>query len=157
MPEGSIIKCQGRKMGSLRKLSKQCIKELEALNIPYGNIRKVEYAGLGRHLGNCIAYYEGVFDIKISDLFKSNEVEILDLKATIMHGLLHTCDGCNNHGELWRKYAALVDSAYHYEVLGFRTRKQVFLKEKEKGIIHRLKCPGCEGFWNIRDEGYGRG
>lgn len=77
-------------MRSFKKLSNRCIKGLEPLNIPLGNIRKIEYAGLGRYLRNCIAYCEGVFDIQISDLFKSDEVDILGLKAIIMHGLLHT-------------------------------------------------------------------
>jgi len=146
------IRNRGKIMRSLKILLNKCMKELDALNIPYGNIHKIEYADVGKCLGKCIAYYEEVFDIQISELFKNCEADILDLKAIIMHELLHTCDGCNNHGELWRKYAALVDSAYHYDVLGFRTRRQVFLKEKEKEIIHRLVCPNCGGFWNIRDE-----
>lgn len=74
------------------------------------------------------------------------------MKATIMHELLHTCDGCDNHNGICRGYAALADSAYHYDILGFRTCQQVFLKEKEKEIIHKLSCPNCEGVWNIRDE-----
>lgn len=76
----------------------------------------------------------------------------MDLKATVMHELLHTCDGCDNRDGKWRGYAALVDSAYHYDILGFRTRQQVFQKEKEKEIIHKLSCSNCEGFWNIRIE-----
>ena len=126
--------------------------KLDALDIPYGSIHKIEYADLGRCLDNGISCYKGVFDIQISNLFKKAGIDMLDLKATVMHELLHTCAGCGNHDGKWREYAALAESAYHYEILGFRTCQQVFLKEKEKEIIHKLSCPNCEGFWNIRDE-----
>ena len=83
--------------------------ELDALDIPYGSIHKIEYADLGRCLDNGISCYKGVFDIQISNLFKKAGIDILDLKATVMHELLHTCAGCDNHNGMCRGYAALAD------------------------------------------------
>ena len=31
------------------------------------------------------------------------------MKATVMHELLHTCAGCDNHNGMCRGYAALAD------------------------------------------------
>lgn len=47
---------QGGMVRSLKELLDGCMGELDALDIPYGSIHKIEYADLGRCLCNCIAY-----------------------------------------------------------------------------------------------------
>lgn len=85
------------------------MRELDALDILSGSIHKIEYADLGDDLGHCIEYYGDIYNIQISTLLKRAGVDIVDLKATIMYELLHTCDGCDNHNGMCRGYAALAD------------------------------------------------
>lgn len=35
---------------------------------------------------------------------------------TLAHEVLHTCPGCQNHGERWRRYAAQMNAAYGYVI-----------------------------------------
>lgn len=46
---------QGGMMRSLKKLLDGCMRELDALDIPYGSIHKIGHADLGKYLGNCIS------------------------------------------------------------------------------------------------------
>ena len=38
------------------------------------------------------------------------------LRATLLHELLHTCYGCQNHGKRWKAYAQRVGEALGVEI-----------------------------------------
>ena len=60
-----------------------------------------------RRLGCCIRR-EGRFTIQVSQSILGDPQL---LRATLVHELLHTCYGCQNHGKRWKAYAQTAGEA----------------------------------------------
>lgn len=56
------------------------------------------------------------------------------LHTTICHELLHTCEGCMNHGELWLTYAEIVN-----DVLGLNIQRASTAEEKKMVVLTKAK------------------
>lgn len=70
------------------------------------------------------------------------------LKNTIIHELLHTCDGCFNHGEEWKKQAQKVNREYGYQIQRVSTAEEKGIvydtrEIKPKQINHIVHCCNC--------------
>lgn len=138
-------------MRDLIQLTIDCIKELKAIEIPIQNdrIREIKFARLSSEdAGICTMYTNNTFRIKISLFFKNEKIDINELRETICHELLHTCPNCYQHTGKWIEYAKKIDATYGYEIVAYKT--DFDLKNKHIPVIHRLRCPECEGYWNIR-------
>ena len=80
-----------------------------------------------------------------------------DLKETIMHELIHTVDGCYNHGKNFHKYADMIKSAYglNVTVIGNyklderayknrNSKRKVFeTNEFDPNKMILMYCPSC--------------
>ena len=65
-----------------------------------------------RRLGCCIRK-NGVFTIEVSNgILEDTSL----LRATLVHELLHTCYGCQNHKKRWHRYADMMNRAYGYTI-----------------------------------------
>ncbi len=91
------------------------IRELRTLGVPISReIRPglVMNTRARRRLGCCV-YRDGAFTMEVS-------ARILEdpqlFKATLLHELLHTCYGCQNHGKRWKAYAQKVGEALGVEI-----------------------------------------
>ncbi|WP_099203767.1 SprT-like domain-containing protein [Scatolibacter rhodanostii] len=95
-------------------------------------------------LGCCIKKQD-VFTIELSaTCFKPEFVQIYpDLpQQTLLHELLHTCQGCSNHGRLWKYYANIVNQQTGYNIS--RTVKyQNEENETPKEYTYLLQCQNC--------------
>ena len=84
--------------------------QLRELGIPLGKhiAPQVEVnTRAQRRLGCCVCR-EGRFTIQVSArLLEDGPL----LRATLLHELLHTCYGCQNHGKRWKAYAQRVGEA----------------------------------------------
>ncbi len=69
----------------------------------------------------------------------------LSCKQTIAHELLHTCRGCYDHGELFRKYAAVMNTLYGYNIKRTNSCEEMGLspRQKERTINYILQCVEC--------------
>ena len=71
---------------------------------------------------------------------------MVHLETTVMHEILHTCEGCMNHGQTWKNLADKVNRAYGYNI-----KRATSAEEKgidpvvEKVIRYRFVCHGCNG------------
>lgn len=65
-----------------------------------------------RRLGCCRKQGDR-FTIEVSSQLLEDEPR---LTQTLVHELLHTCPGCQNHGERWKAYAGVVNAAWGMEI-----------------------------------------
>jgi predicted SprT family Zn-dependent metalloprotease len=132
----------------LELLVSEVAKNLESIGIPISkNIKGVSINKRARkRLGACkiekSPYKEDCFIIEISAV--SLDLDLKHLKDIIAHELLHTCDGCFNHGEKWKKFTIKakamgydISRTVSYETLGIDN-----LKTKES-VKYKVKCQNC--------------
>lgn len=132
-------------MKNLILLTSECMKELDMLRIPYGNILELEVNTRAmKRWGQCKKISNG-YSINISARLLEDSISDQSTKETILHELLHTCENCFDHGIEWKRLAQKVNQAYGYQIK--RTTEA-----DEKGIAempvltqvkHRFHCAGC--------------
>ena len=140
---------RGSFMRNLDDYALQCMFELDSIGIPYGNVKSFEINTRAHSRWGQCRVIPGGFSINInSDLLDERNDES-GLKNTIIHELLHTCDGCLNHGAKWVAYANKV-----HKLLGYNIKRQSTADEKgvyfqsgkgtgNRGYKYLLVCPFC--------------
>lgn len=63
-------------------------------------------------------------------------------KQVLAHEVLHTCNGCRNHGARWRSYAYRMGNAYGYDIHRVDSHENLGIdnKPKPKYIIVCAQC-----------------
>lgn len=95
----------------------ECIDICKAVNIPisksiiFGNSRGERTHGYCK-LKTDPRTHGVVYLVNISSYLVNDE----EKKNTIIHELLHTCDGCFNHGTLWQHYGNIIKRNYGIEI-----------------------------------------
>lgn len=144
------------------------IKQVKAAGITPGSINpNVVINNRAKTIfGRCIRVV-GPYDYQIelnSELLKTTQKKAMN---TMVHEILHTVDGCMNHGPKWTRLAGVMNSknGYNisrnstYEQLGIKTPKakyevlcknencdmKVSRHKKSKLIthLHHYRCPKC--------------
>lgn len=153
------------------KLLQKGIKQVIAAGIEPGNINpeiKVNTRAKKR-FGLCTRKRNGLYDYVIEINHQLLNVDELSAMNTMVHEILHTCEGCMNHGRLWMSYANKMNRMYgynitktsSYEKMGLEKPKPKYLikcksekctveiprYKKSKSItqINRYACPKCRG------------
>ena len=131
-------------MRDINAVAKECMKMLDDIGIKYGNV--VEFrvnTKAVRRWGQCKAV-RGGYSININATLLDEKNDINGLKNTILHELLHTCNGCMNHGSKWKALANKVNYAYGYKI-------KRLSDANEKGVIedtrpeykYEIQCEDC--------------
>ena len=134
-------------MKDLKKMAQECMRELDAIGIEYGevvswevNTRAKQRWGQCRHLGgNC-------HSINISSRLLQDDVSDDGAKNTIIHELLHTVKGCDNHGLNWQREAEKVNRAYGYNIKRCSSAEEKGVPETEatpRTVKHKFVCECC--------------
>lgn len=155
----------------LRDLNKYvniCKRELDSVGIPYKNPDKWIASGkLKRSLGYCALSYNSqrekrkglissVPKIVISKRILNDNFPEKYLKETIIHELIHTCNGCGNHGREFQRMAKHVNQELGYSVGTYASREetdyynQLYSQKENKYFI---KCPECGRRWGFKIKG----
>lgn len=129
-----------------QRLLREARAEMDSLNIPYAkyiNYIEVNTRAKGRW-GQC-KKRDGKFSINLSsELLKTNSKAIKD---TIIHELIHTVDGCFNHGQKFQFYANLMNKNFGYSISRVSTLEEKgFNREEYKKNIsfkYTVKCDNC--------------
>lgn len=134
----------------LNAIANECIAEMIYLGIPVKrNITFSVNTRAKARFGQCCHNRRtGKYSINIMDALCTSECK-RGLKQVIIHELLHTCDGCMNHGKVWKDYANKVNKhtglnvsrTNSYEELGLERPKA---EETAKYII---TCNECGNKW----------
>ena len=104
-------------MKDLNTYSKKALNLLSELNIKYSN--KIEFkvsTRMTRSWGNCSKHSDGTYTIKISDILLQDTTSEDALMNTVIHEILHTVNGCLNHGPNWKAVADKVNRNTHYNI-----------------------------------------
>lgn len=134
------------KQTKLNKLLEELIGEALEVNIPVPSniypeliINKRPKKRFG-----CCKLIDGIYRIEISEfILGSDEIAI---RNVIAHEVLHTCKGCDNHGSIWRKYAAIMNKAYGYNIKRTSTFEEMGvgeMREETPPIKYIIKCQSC--------------
>ena len=76
------------------------------------------------------------------------------IKSTIAHEYIHTCDGCMNHGKLWKHYASMVSDMY--DINRADTMENKGISQNVANAIHNssikyiVKCGTCNHEWKYK-------
>ena len=109
--------------------------------IKVGKISRVLFSdkSFGK-FGSCRMLMNGSFVIEITDLGLHG-----DVKSTIVHELIHTVEGCYNHGPKFQEIARFLSSAYNIK-LGTRASKNEMALSEEYRIAkakYVIRCKKC--------------
>lgn len=75
-----------------------------------------------------------------------------DLSIIIAHELIHTCRGCFNHGDKWKKMATIAREAYGWDIRRTVKYEDIGLeapREREK-VRYRVVCTKCGKIYERR-------
>lgn len=130
----------------LNTIAEECRKNLENIGITTGKIVGYEVnTRAKRRWGQTKNFYGGAyFTININTALLDGEHED-GLKSTLYHELLHTVEGCFNHGKKWDKLGDLVKAKYGYEINRTDSAENKGFSEGEYKLKakYTLKCAGC--------------
>lgn len=132
-------------MKNLQKLAQDCMKELDALGIPYAVPTEfVVNTRAKSRWGQCRRSPYGDFSINISVRLLQDDVSDAAAKDTIIHELLHTVKGCLNHGPAWKRYADQVNRAYpQYHIKTSASSSEKGIAETAVPVAYKYKL-GCD-------------
>ena len=135
---------------------RECKKLIESLGYPMGvRFYDVEISNkMTKALGSASYCGEGDYQIKISRLLLDN-CDPDEVHNTIMHEVIHTVDGCMNHGWLWQRIAYDVNRHYQFSKLQRLSGNTEFgeaakqAKRERASTIYKVTCDGCHKSWEF--------
>ena len=115
-------------------------RDMLTRGIKAGKVEGVYFTESSRKFGFCRKTANGGFQIWITDLGLHG-----DIKSTIVHELIHTVEGCFNHGKEFQSLANWLSRVYDIELGTRASKKEMALSEeyriaKAKYIIRCKKC-----------------
>ena len=131
-------------MKNLQEVYKECLKELDDINIKYGNISAIyTNARFKSTWGKCrLDKKHNTYKIEINPCLLNDDISDISLKDTIIHEILHTCKNCLNHGTEWKRLANIVNKKYpQYHIKRTTSAKE---KEVEHEYKYILECTLCK-------------
>lgn len=124
------------------QLLKEGLEQVKAVGIIPGKINPevVVNKRATRRFGRCSRVrgkYE--FEIEINNALLS--VDKKKAMNTMVHEILHTCDGCMNHGKLWKHYANVMNKKYGYNISRLGSYESAGLERPAAKYV--IECEGC--------------
>lgn len=113
------------------------------VDLPFSDICAFKTHNDSYSLGRCqrVSFFNGEhikYIISLNNkMLKCSEQ---DIKNTLLHELIHTIDGCFNHGDRFKYYAEKVNQKYGYHIA--RTNSVKGFKEQIK-YKYAIKCTQC--------------
>lgn len=125
-------------------LFKSVKAQARAVGIPFSthivprveiNTRAVRRFGMCRKIGD-------VFTIEIAAVVLT--ADECFVAQTLAHELLHTCQGCQNHGAKWQEYASRMNQAYGYHISRTNSYEEAGVEKKTvSGAKYCMQCVDC--------------
>jgi len=112
---------------------------LDDLGIKYS--KKILWSTFNRNRtwGVCINDYSGFYRIKITEKLISSRID-KSVCNTIIHELLHTCEGCMSHTGLWKEYAEKINSSTGYSIKRLTPASEIGIVPDYK---YKVICKAC--------------
>ncbi len=138
------------KQEKLENLYKECIEELKSIIIEPQKNRKINIkinTRSKKRYGCCKKLSKDSYIIEISEWVMDLNEDII--KNTIIHELIHCMPRCNNHGEIFKKYAKNINENLGYNITRVGNKEKDFnksnleYKEKEIKYNYKIICENC--------------
>ena len=84
------------------------------------------------------------YSININVVLLDEKNDVSGLKNTIIHELLHSCKGCMNHGENWKRLAEKVNRAYGYNIKRTSSSDEKGVQKSTVPTAKNKYCVICE-------------
>ena len=128
---------------TINNLFQDIIAEAKTLNIPIGNIDPIVTINTRatKRLGQCSKRGNRYY-IQISSFIITEDKKAL--KETLAHEVLHTAKDCMNHGNIWKRYAYMMNRKYGYNIT--RTKDAAcygIINPIIKTANYIIKCEKC--------------
>lgn len=139
------------KQERLNKLYKECIDELNSIAINVEKNRIIEIrinTRSKKRYGCCKKISKENYLIEVSEWVMDLNEEII--KNTIMHEIIHCLPRCNNHGEIFKKYAELINEKLGYDISRTGNKEKDFIKsnleyiENHVNYKYQIICENCK-------------
>lgn len=119
-------------MKDLNMMYEHALDIVERCGIEVGDIADITInTRAKRRYGQC-SLRNGRYYINISSFILTDETIYKAVLETIIHEILHTCDGCFNHGSLWKSYADRIKRMTGYTITRTSAREKYGLEPYEK-------------------------
>ena len=117
-------------------------EDMLSRGINVGRVCNVKFTKSTHNFGTCLRVMKGVYEITITDLGLHG-----DVISTIVHELIHTVEGCYDHGSKFQSIAKKLSKVYNID-LGTRASKKEMDMTREYRISkakYVIKCtnPSC--------------
>ena len=136
------------KQERLNKLYKECIDELNSININVEKNRTIELkinTRSKKRYGCCKKISKEKYLLEVSEWVMDLNEDII--KNTIMHEIIHCFPFCNNHGKEFKMYAKYINERLGYDISRLGNKKEDFaksnIKYEEKQYKYVIKCTNC--------------
>lgn len=132
-------------MHNVYTLFREVKKDAISLDIPFNDIADVIISKRAkRRFGSCKYNEEDdAYYISVSEFILDDNVPIWPIKETLMHELIHSCDGCMNHGDEFKKWANIAGKL-GYKVTRTKNRADFNLKNRElPPTKYSISCTKC--------------
>lgn len=132
-------------MKDLEKITKECKRKLEAINIPFNKDVVVKAGKLRTGAWGSYRIYENM--IILDPVFTDDRMQRFATESVLIHELLHSCNDCISHSGLWKHYAQKVNRTYQYKITRCSDYTPYMSKELLGEFMQRFKyvaqCEGC--------------
>lgn len=105
---------------------------------------------LTKRLGRCIRIHDitgDYFKIELSPIIFNNENLLYN---TIIHEMLHTCNGCFGHTGQWKVLADKVKSTYGYDITRVTNIREYGIEPSKRKTKYIVECPNCGKRWGYQ-------
>ncbi len=133
------------KQNNFDSLLKTVLSEAAAAGLPVSDKIDMKVSVNSRakkRFGMCILK-NGRYTIELSS--RLLDAPELSCRQTIAHELIHTCPGCDNHGTLFKKYAAVMNRKYGYNIRRTNSNEEMGLENTSNNAYYKyiLECQKC--------------
>ena len=135
-------------MKDFKKLINESLNEVILAGIKPGNIISWDINKRAKtRWGLCKRYPNGDCEIQIAErLLIDDRISEKDCKETIIHEILHTCDGCHGHTGMWKAYADIMNRKYGYNIKRVTTGNEKGVENyvpKSEAYKYAFICKNC--------------
>ena len=132
-------------MKNLKHLLLRAIQECNAVGIKTGKIVDITVNTRAKRWGQARRLPNGTYTININANLVRDSVSDKAIMDTLVHEVLHTCEGCMNHGARWKYYATIMNRAYGYNIKRCTSAEEKGLNTSAQisSANYAIKCESC--------------
>ena len=131
---------------------------LLSLNLYWGEVSKLfimpkastRVLGLCEHNYDYWGNWDGTFSISLNPCLFADGVNEDIIIQTLLHELIHTMDGCFNHGKNFKYYARIINNKYGYNISRTTDSSKFGVELPKRKNKFEIVCNNCGAVWHYK-------